>query len=79
VGIPVSVQTAGAWTNDPASFAYQWYSCSTPVTCTAISGATDSTYTPTAAQTGDTLQLAVTASSANGSGQSTTPQTTPVS
>lgn len=78
-GQPVSVTGTGSWTNGPTTFSYQWYSCTAAVTCAPISGATTASYTPTAAQSGDLLQVAVTASNTSGSGQTTSSQTAAVS
>jgi hypothetical protein len=45
----------GTWSNQPTSYTYQWERCSNGTTCTAIDGATGSTYTPGMADVGDTL------------------------
>jgi sugar lactone lactonase YvrE len=47
--------------------------------CTAISGATSATYTPTAADLGSTLQAVVTATNADGEADATSPPTAVVS
>ena len=53
----------GSWTNDPATFLYQWEDCDTSgENCTSISGANDQSYTPTSGDVGDTLEVQVTAS-----------------
>ncbi len=60
---------AGTWTNTPASYTYQWESCTTttPTTCTAIAGATvttaatTSTYVVAATDVGKTIEVQVTA------------------
>ena len=49
--------TNGTWTNDPTSFAYQWLADGT-----AVAGATQSTFVPTAAQAGKKMTVRVTAS-----------------
>ena len=58
----------GAWTNNPSSYTYQWQRCTTtsaqpPTTasCSAIGGATSSTYTVQSADTGHSLVPIVTA------------------
>jgi hypothetical protein len=53
VGQPLNAVPVG-WSNQPTSYAYQWERCSGG-TCVAISGATGSTYSPVAADVGDTL------------------------
>lgn len=53
--------TPGSWTNEPATFLYQWERCSGG-TCTPISSATGQSYTPTSGDVGDTLEVQVTAS-----------------
>ena len=48
----------GSWseTNGPTSYSYQWEDCdANGANCSAISGATAQTYTPTASDVGDTL------------------------
>jgi outer membrane protein assembly factor BamB len=57
--------SAGSWSNAPTSFSYQWWQCAS--TCTAIAGATQSTFTLTSGQAGDTVESEVTASNAGGS------------
>jgi len=51
------------------SYSYQWMRCTTadPASCTAIAGATSTTYTPTAADAGDYLEFVVTATNSSGS------------
>jgi outer membrane protein assembly factor BamB len=56
----------GTWTNNPTSFRYQWLECSSANVCTAISGATSSTYDITSAQSGETLEVQVAASNSSG-------------
>ena len=68
----------GTWGGYPAPstpYAYAWFSCTgsgsasatKPSNCTAISGATASTFTPTSTQVGKYLRLKVTASNTSGS------------
>ena len=58
----------GTWDAFPASltFAYQWQRCSSPGTCSNISGATASTYLLASADVGMTIRLRVTASNTAG-------------
>lgn len=59
----------GTWTSDTAiTYAYAWDRCDTSGNgCTAISGATASTYTLVAADQGSTIKSAVTATNSSGS------------
>ena len=74
-GTPQAGQTVtastGTWTgSQPITYAYQWLRCdAASAACLAISGATSASYAVTAADVGDTLRVAVTAS--NGVGPST--------
>ena len=61
-----STASTGTWTNTPVSYTYQWESCS-GTTCTAISGATASTYAVAATDVGKTLEVLVTATNTGGS------------
>jgi hypothetical protein len=65
--------TKGSWTNSPTSYAYQWKSCNP--TCSAISGATLSTYFPVAADQGKTIVVTVTATNGSGSTPATSSAT----
>jgi hypothetical protein len=64
--------TAGTWSNDPTSFAYQWVRCpssggaSDGSDCAAIGGATTTAYVVAAADVGSRLRVRVTASNADG-------------
>ncbi len=65
-GTPVPGQqlsaSTGSWSGSPSSFTDQWEDCDgSGANCTDISGATASTYTPTAADVGHTLRVLVTA------------------
>jgi hypothetical protein len=65
-GVSLSV-SKGSWTNSPTSFAYQWKRCdSSGENCSAISGATNSTYVPSDTDVGHTLAASVTASNSGG-------------
>ena len=58
----------GSWTNNPTRFAYAWQDCDgSGAHCTAIAGATGSTYTLALSDVGDTIRVAVTATNAGGS------------
>jgi hypothetical protein len=60
--------STGTWTNGPYAYAYQWERCSgSPLACTAIAGATASTYTLTSADAGVTIEVEVTATNPGGS------------
>lgn len=79
-GTAVNVQTLaaapGSWTNNPTRFTYQWQDCDASGTsCTAIAGATASTYTLALSDVGDTIRVIVTATNAGGSGKATSGQT----
>ena len=59
--------TTGAWSGAPTAFAYQWRRCAANGTgCVDVSGAAAATYAVTAADTGSTLRVVVTASNASG-------------
>jgi hypothetical protein len=63
----VLTASPGTWTNNPTSYAYAWQRCnSSGINCTSISGAIAGTYTPTEADIGSTLRVAVTASNQAG-------------
>ena len=60
--------STGAWTSGPTAFGYQWRDCNASGgACTAIAGATGSSYLVQAADVGHTVEVAVTASNASGS------------
>lgn len=57
----------GTWDNNPTTFSYRWQRCTVEgVACTNIAGATDKTYTLTAADVDHTVRVKVTASNADG-------------
>jgi len=59
----------GRWTNQPASFAYQWLRCGGGgANCAAIAGANGRTYTLGTGDVGHRLRVQVTATNAAGSG-----------
>ena len=63
-------------TNNP-SYSYQWLRC-TGQSCTAISGATGTTYGPVAADLGDALVFSETGTNVGGSGHAQSKKTAPV-
>ncbi len=66
----------GTWSGSPTSFAYQWQDCdSSGASCTAISGATSSSYTLGGADTGHAVRVTVVAQNAAGTGEATSTQT----
>jgi hypothetical protein len=67
--------TTGTWSGSPTSYAYQWQRCST---CTAIAGATASSYTVQTADVGSTLTVSVTATNSGGSATATSTPTAAV-
>jgi hypothetical protein len=76
-GVPEQGQTLteahGSWTNGPTEYTYQWLQCNGPGTgCLSIAGATNPSYSPTAADVGHTLELEETAVNAGGRGSSAT-------
>jgi fibronectin-binding autotransporter adhesin len=66
--------TTGTWTNSPSSYGYQWSDCtsSAATSCTAITGATASTYTLTATDVGQYVIVVVTAHNESASTASAT-------
>jgi hypothetical protein len=63
---PVSA-SQGAWTQVPTAYAYQWLRCTaTGTACAAISGATSATYVPVVTDSGQTLEVRVSATNARG-------------
>jgi hypothetical protein len=71
--------SAGTWTGNPTSYAYQWGRCDAAGgECSSIAGATTATYVPVAADVGSTLRVAVRATSAGGSTTATSAATAAV-
>ncbi len=66
---------AGAGT---ITYDYQWQACTSPSSCSPISGATTTTYQLTAAEVGKTIKVVVTATNASGSDSATSAATTGV-
>jgi hypothetical protein len=59
----------GVWANNPVSYHYQWQDCEASGNeCVNINGATISSYTPVAADVGETIRAIVTARNAGGEG-----------
>src|SRR5207249_3792059 len=75
--LTASVRT---WTGAPSSFAYQWGRCDPlGAQCTAIPGATGSSYTLSPGDIGSTISLVVTATGKGGSTSAPAPTTSAVS
>ena len=69
----------GSWLGAPSSFSYAWARCDTTgTTCTPVAGATDKSYTPTAADSGFALRVTVTGTNAVGSQQANSAPTAAV-
>ena len=72
--------TNGGWTGSPSGYSYKWEDCNTSgASCTAISGATSSSYTLTAGDVGNTIRAIVTAANDGGAASATSAQTAAVS
>ncbi len=69
--------SAGTWAG-ATSFTYAWMRCTVIVGCTAIGGATSSTYTPSVPDVAGSLVVEVTASNAAGTTSATSSQTASV-
>jgi hypothetical protein len=66
----------GTWTGSGITFAYQWQRCDTSgVNCSAITGATNTTYLLATEDVGHTFRVAVTATDTTGSHTVTSAQT----
>ena len=67
VGHALRVSSNGTWSGGPApTYGYQWYSCGSK-SCSPINGANRSSFTPTSADTGHTVEVKVTATNSYGS------------
>jgi hypothetical protein len=67
----------GTWVGTPPiTFTYQWLSCA-PLggSCSEIAGATESTYTVGTGEIGDSFEVLVTATNAQGNASATSPET----
>ncbi|HEV3093511.1 MAG TPA: carboxypeptidase regulatory-like domain-containing protein [Solirubrobacteraceae bacterium] len=60
-------EVPGVWTNQPSTIQIQWLQCASGI-CSPITGATGSTYVPTANDVGDTIEAQETASNDTGAG-----------
>jgi hypothetical protein len=60
---------AGSWVGSPTSYTFQWQRCD-GAACSAIAGADEAVYAPTAGDTGRTLKVLVTATNGLGSSPS---------
>jgi hypothetical protein len=68
--------SAGSWSGSPATFAYQWQDCDAGGgNCSAIAGATGSSYTLAGSDVGSTVEVVVTASNSAGSASAASPPT----
>jgi hypothetical protein len=67
----------GTWTGNPTSFSYRWRRCTPATGCIDIPGATEPTYTLTAADSGATIRLHVVATNEVGPGGALSPPSTP--
>jgi hypothetical protein len=68
-GVQLTV-VQGTWTNEPTGYTYKWEDCTSASdvsTCSPISGATSTTYTPTASDIGQFIRVQETATNAGGS------------
>lgn len=66
----------GSWTNHPTKLAYKWEDCDAGGgSCTAIAGATSSTYTLAYSDVAGTIRVLVTATNAGGSATATSAAT----
>lgn len=57
----------GSWSSTPTGYNYQWQDCTSPTSCTDISGATGTTYTLQPSDQGETIEVRVTAYNSEGS------------
>jgi RHS repeat-associated protein len=68
IGTTLSVSGNGTWSNSPLAYSYQWERCAPGGgSCTAITGATNQSYTPRSGDAGYALVAQVTAVNSNGS------------
>jgi YD repeat-containing protein len=75
IGTTLSISSNGTWSNSPSIYSDSWQDCYTyesKETCTAISGAVNSTYTPQARDAGYTLKAQITAVNADGASSAST-------
>jgi hypothetical protein len=67
--------STGTWTNSPTSYTYTWDQCNASGTGCAATTVSGNTYDVTAPDNGDTIEVTVTATNANGSAKSTSTPT----
>ena len=78
-GHPLTANPGNWSVPGPATYTYQWQRCdATGANCVDIPGATDDTYTPTAADVGHTLRAEITATNDAGTASTTTTPSAPV-
>ena len=71
--------TTGTWTGTATiTYAYQWENCTTSTTCSAITGATAATYSPSSTDVTKTIEVVVTATNTLGSAKATSAATATV-
>ena len=63
--------TTGTWSGTPTTYAYQWQRCDATGVCTALTGATATTYLLTPGDLGATIEVVVTATNTVGSQSAT--------
>ena len=74
-GHPLTADPGNWSVPGPATYTYQWQRCDAQgANCVDIPGATDDTYTPTAADVGHTLRAEITATNDAGTTSTTTPR-----
>jgi hypothetical protein len=71
--------STGSWSGSPTGFAYQWRRCDSSGACTAILGATSTSYAVQTGDIGSTLSVSVTASNTAGSATAVSVPTAAVS
>ncbi len=80
-GVPVVgqslVASAGVWSGAPTAYAYQWATC-TSGTCSPVSGATTTSYSPRSSDVGRTIRVTVSASNGGATGSASSAQTAAV-
>ncbi len=78
-GHPLTANPGNWSVPGPATYTYQWQRCDAQgANCVDIAGATDDTYTPTAADVGHTLRAEITATNDAGAASTTTIPSAPV-
>lgn len=77
-GAQLAAETGSWYGTQPIEYSFEWLSCSSLTKECMPVGATGSTYTPGAAQTGESIEVRVTAKNGLGSTAATSAQTAPV-